>query len=339
MIAVSVSPGLDHDPGEHHVERVGRVEACYEGLVCVGLESELNIVKSKVASDSIITSIHDSTYLEKLDAVAQMGGAFVDKWGDTWVGEKTPHEARVAVGGAIEVVDEQLRSETSSGLVLARPPGHHAGVVTPMGFCVLNTAAIAANYLSQMGEKVAILDWDVHHGNGTQDIFWKRPDVLYISSHEWPLYPGTGDIDEVGDSEAVGTTLNLPYPRGTTGDVMLMGLENLILPILDSFGATWIVISSGFDSHRLDPLGSLSFSAGDFGMFSEKLVQSYKSRMTYILEGGYNFNSLAKCTGSVACALIGEKYKDVDELATNGGPGREVVEKAISIHKSIGRFI
>jgi acetoin utilization deacetylase AcuC-like enzyme len=200
-----------------------------------------------------------------------------------------------------------------------------------MGFCLLNNVAIAAAALADRGERVLVVDYDAHHGNGTQDTFWSDPRVLYVSAHEWPLYPGTGGIEEVGAGAGTGATVNLPFPAGTTGDVYLAAVDDVIAPIAHAFGPTWLIVSAGFDAHRADPLTGLSLSSGDYAALTSRLVALVPAgRRLVFLEGGYDLDALRDSTAACLSALAG--VDDRPEPATSGGPGRRVVDAALRIH-------
>lgn len=197
-----------------------------------------------------------------------------------------------------------------------------------MGFCLLNNVAVSAAALAAKGQRVLIIDWDVHHGNGTQSIFWDDPRVLYVSTHQWPLFPGTGRSQEVGGTNAVGLTVNIPLPRGATGDVVQGALEQVAAPVIDHFAPDWVLVSCGFDAHRADPLGELALSTGDFARLA-RLVRSFApcpGRLALFLEGGYSAMALRSSTAAVLGALL-----DIAvglEPSTSGGPGREAVASA-----------
>ncbi len=196
-----------------------------------------------------------------------------------------------------------------------------------MGFCLLNNVAITAAELRARGERVAIVDIDAHHGNGTQEIFYADPDVLYVSFHEWPLYPGTGRHDEIGTGAGTGTTCNVPLPAGATGDVYLRGMDEIVAPLLEDFAPTWLLISAGFDAHRDDPITGLGLSAADYAALTARLVGTVpRGRVVTFLEGGY---SLAGLRDSIAACIPvlagGDATVPEGEEATSGGPGDRVV--------------
>jgi acetoin utilization deacetylase AcuC-like enzyme len=197
-----------------------------------------------------------------------------------------------------------------------------------MGFCLLNTVAVAAAALVAAGERVLVLDWDVHHGNGTQAIFWDDPRVLYVSTHQWPLYPGTGGFDAVGGPGARGLNINIPVPPGATGDVLLYALDEIVAPAVARFGPTWVLVSSGFDAHKADPLANLALSAGDYAELAARAraFAPRPGRVVVVLEGGYDLTALTECTGAVLSSLLGGDYRP--ERPTSGGPGREMVDRA-----------
>ena len=196
-----------------------------------------------------------------------------------------------------------------------------------MGFCLLNNVAVAAAALAERGERVLIYDWDAHHGNGTQDTFYADPRVLYVSAHQWPLYPGTGSLQESGSGEGAGTTINLPFPPGTTGDVYLAAFDEVIAPAIEAFGPTWTIVSAGFDAHRADPLTGLDLAAGDYADLTARLLGVVpKGRVLSFLEGGYDLQALALSAGAFVAALAGSDFRP--EPSTSGGPGRAVVDAA-----------
>jgi acetoin utilization deacetylase AcuC-like enzyme len=218
------------------------------------------------------------------------------------------------------------RGEAASAFVAARPPGHHATATSGMGSCLLNNVAVTAAALADRGERVLIVDWDVHHGNGTQDIFWNDPRVMYVSTHEWPAYPGTGHAGEVGGPGAPGLTVNLPLPAGATGDVALAALDEIAWPVVDVFEPTWVLVSAGFDAHRDDPLADLGWSAGDFAALTRvvrRLVPK-PSRLIAFLEGGYDLHALAMSAGATVAAMADQAYAQI-ERPTSGGPGRQLI--------------
>jgi len=205
-----------------------------------------------------------------------------------------------------------------------------------MGFCLVNHVAVVAAALAEQGERVAVIDWDVHHGNGTQQIFWDDPRVLYVSTHQMPLYPGSGAATERGSPGALGTTVDIPVPPGATGDVLTMAFDDVVVPVVERFGPTWVLVSAGFDAHRADPLADLQLSAGDFAGLATRTrrLAPCAGRLVFVLEGGYDLGAVRCSVGAVLSAALETGY--CPEPTTEGGPGREEVTAARRIQIETG---
>jgi acetoin utilization deacetylase AcuC-like enzyme len=255
------------------------------------------------ADEDALAAVHDAVYLERLREMSLAGGGHLSL--DTAVGEGSWEVASLASGAACSAVESALGGETA--FAVARPPGHHAGWDYGMGFCLTNHAAVAAGHALSSGlRKVAILDWDVHHGNGTQDIFYGDGRVLYLSVHQSPFYPGTGDAGEVGEGEGRGFTANVPLPAGSGEDVYAEVFTGVFAPLLGEFGPGLILVSAGFDAHAEDLLGGMALSGDAFGRFAALVTQLSREvgavPPAFVLEGGYNLKAL---TESVAATLRG----------------------------------
>ena len=252
----------EHDGGARHPEQPARLAAVMEGVAALG--SGYEVVRPSIAEAPIeaLARVHDPAYLTALEAFCDRGGGAIDA--DTYARPDSWRAARRAAGAGLAALTELERRHDAVGFVPARPPGHHATAGRAMGFCLLNSIAVAAASRTARGERVLIVDWDVHHGNGTQDIFWDDPDVFYVSTHQHPLYPGTGRASEVGGPAAAGATLNFPLPPGATGDVVHAALDRRARAAMEEFAPDWVLVSCGFDAHRADPLAQLALSSGDF---------------------------------------------------------------------------
>ena len=257
------------------------------------------------------------------------GGGRIDP--DTKMSEHSWKAAQISAGAGIQAVRELSEGSYEAAFCAVRPPGHHATSNQSMGFCFLNNVAIAAQHLINSGQKVLIVDYDAHHGNGTQDIFYKEPNVLFISFHQWPLYPGTGKTEETGAGKGLGTTMNFPFPTRTTGDHYRQAWEEIILPKIDHFDPSWLIISAGFDSHRNDPVASLGLTSGDYADLTSEIIKTVPSgRRLVFLEGGYDLEALRLSTAAVLRTLAGDPLHP--EKSTQNGPGREAVESIAQFH-------
>ena len=312
------------EPG--HPERPDRLIAALAGVSDLGLGDDLKVLAPYAATRAELARVHQGAYLDELGAFCYSGGGNIDE--DTYATYDSWSIARYAAGAGIQVVEELKRVGAGVGFVAARPPGHHALADRAMGFCLLNNIAVAAASLTAQGERVLILDWDVHHGNGTQSIFWNDPNVLYVSTHQWPLFPGSGGSREIGGYEAIGRTLNIPVPAGTTGDVMLRAFEDIVAPAVAQFSPTWVLVSAGFDAHRADPLADLALTSGDFAAMARRVAQfaPRTGRLALFLEGGYDLNALRASVAGTLGALLDADY--VSEPTSSGGPGDEQVLRA-----------
>jgi len=254
------------------------------------------------ASDDELLTVHTKSHLKQIQDKCAQGGGMLDP--DTYCVPESEAVARAAVGGLIDLSLNVLAGNFSNGLALIRPPGHHATADKPMGFCLYNNVAVAAAALRANGAaKVAIIDFDVHHGNGTQDIFYADNTVLYASSHQYPHYPGSGAAEETGSGIGVGYTLNHPLKKGTGDKEFLDAYRRTILPAVLEFDPDFILVSAGFDAHVADPLAELNVSTAGFASLVELLVKMASEvcggRIVFALEGGYNPNALAQC---ISCA-------------------------------------
>ncbi len=262
------------------------------------------------AEETNLAAVHDQAYLDQLREMSAAGGGYLSL--DTAVGAGSWEAASSASGAACSAVESALAGETA--FAIARPPGHHAGRDYGMGFCLTNHAAVAAGHALSRGlERVAILDWDVHHGNGTQDIFYGDRRVLYLSVHQSPFYPGTGAVGEVGEGEGRGFTVNVPLSAGSGEDLYAGALAGVFLPVLREFGPAVIVVSAGFDAHVDDLLGGMALGSDAFGRFAA-LISELSSEVgaappAFILEGGYNLDAL---TESVAATMQGVQEEAPD---------------------------
>ena len=273
MLIVSTTRVTSGD-GAHeragHPERPTRLAAVLAGVDDLHLGSELTMVPAYLAEPDELVEVHLASYLDELAAFCGAGGGDLDP--DTYATSASWSVARRAAGAGLAAIDALRRQGDGVALVAARPPGHHALRDRAMGFCLINNIAVAAAALTAAGERVLIIDWDVHHGNGTQSIFWDEPKVLYVSTHQWPLFPGTGAPREVGGQRALDRTVNVPLPAGATGDVVRQALEEIASPVIEDFQPTWVLVSAGFDAHRADPLAELALSSGDFAALARTVA-------------------------------------------------------------------
>ena len=297
---------LEHITPAGHPERPDRLRAI-ERILDDEAFAALDRHEAPMGDEATILYCHPKDFVERVrKAIPSDGIAVIDS--DTVASPKTWQAALTAIGAANAAVDDVFTGKADNVFVAARPPGHHAEKTTAMGFCLFNTAAIAARYAQEKHgvERVAIVDWDVHHGNGTQDIFWADPTVMYCSTHQMPLFPGTGAAGERGEHD---TVVNAPLAPGDGGAKFRAAFENLILPQLEKFSPELVVISAGFDAHHRDPLASINLTGEDFGWVTRKLMdladKSAGGRVVSVLEGGYDLEGLKESVASHVTALMG----------------------------------
>lgn len=315
--AIIFSPKyLEHDTGRDHPDSPARLRVIKEELEKSGLleTGRCSIVKPKPARIKDVELVHEPDYINLVKRFCKSGGGLLDL-GDTVVSPKSFEVALLAVGGAIEAVRLVAAERSQNALALVRPPGHHAGRYYALGFCIFNNAAIAAKYLLRDFnlKRILILDIDAHHGNGTQEIFYNTNKVLYLSLHEDPRgFPGTGFIDEVGDQEGRGYTVNLPFPLRTPDKVYLKAFDQIVNPITQQYKPEFILVSVGFDGYYADPVGALSLSANIYTKVFSKILNSAShfcnGKLAAILEGGYHLKALGGMATSVTAKMAGVPY-------------------------------
>ncbi len=299
----------DHLAGREHPERPERFDAVIDGLKAAGLLDRMLRVESRDATAEELTLCHTPEYQRIARTDVASGRPYLST-GDTDI---TPNSWDVAVraaGGVLNAVDAVLTGRARNAFCAVRPPGHHANAGRGMGFCLLNNVAIAARYAQRKHgvARVAIVDWDVHHGNGTQDIFYRDGSVFFFSTHQWPLYPGTGRADETGDGAGQGTTMNFPFPAGSGRAQILGAVQTSLLPALERFHPELLLISAGFDSREGDPLGRFTLTDQDFADLTRTVMaiadRHAGSRIVSMLEGGYNLAGLASAATAHVTALM-----------------------------------
>jgi acetoin utilization deacetylase AcuC-like enzyme len=283
---------LLHRPPEDHPERPDRLLAVLRGVEEAGIDLRTSVISPAPAAETAIRAIHTQRHVDFVRRVAEAGGGLLDG-GDTHASEHSFAVALRAAGAAVAGVDAVLGGSAAAAFCAVRPPGHHAEPDGPMGFCIFNNVAIAARHAQRHHavRRVAILDWDVHHGNGTQHAFEEDPSVLFISLHQYPYYPGTGAATERGKGEGEGFTINIPLSAGTGEAGYVAAFREEVLPALKDFDPGLLLISAGFDAHRDDPLGGMELTEASFGTLTA-LVRDI-APVVSLLEGGYNPDALA----------------------------------------------
>ena len=300
---------MDHNMGPFHVESPERIKAIYN-MLDSDFDFPLHSIEPRLAEEEEILAVHTKSYFDRVRETAGRDRVVLDP--DTSTSARSFDVARLASGGVLNALDRIMEGECQNGFALIRPPGHHAEASQAMGFCLFNNIAVGAEHLIQKHglRRILILDWDLHHGNGTQHSFEDRSDVLYISTHQFPHYPGTGSYAETGREEGIGFTVNFPLLSGKTNEDYLYIFKNLIDPICGEYGPDFILISAGFDIYKDDPLGGMNITAQGFGALTRSLVDSAQRlcdrRLLIVLEGGYDLEGLSQGVKQVLLQLGGQ---------------------------------
>ncbi|WP_372716358.1 histone deacetylase [Novipirellula sp.] len=299
----------EHETGEHP-ENPGRLAAVMRRLNFLGLDALCHRPAWEPASMEQLRLVHTADHIQAVRSLSERGGGAVDE--DTVVSRRSYDAATLGAGAVADAVQRVVAGEDKTAFCLIRPPGHHATADQAMGFCLFNNIAIGARIATQtMGlEHVMIVDFDVHHGNGTQDIFYADPRVSFVSMHRSPLYPYSGREDETGIGEASGMTVNLPITFGTSAEVQRQRFRDAMMSLAEKNAPQLLLVSAGFDSHRLDPIGSLGLSSEDFTLITQDIVSVAKQytggRIVSVLEGGYNPHALAESVSNHLETLLEE---------------------------------
>ena len=293
---------LNHDTGPGHVERPERLQAILARLQSRGILSELQAIQPQPATREMLERVHSERYVARAEHDILSGRPVLstDPGGsDTRIGTPSLAAARMAAGAVVAAVDAVMAGRVRNAFCCVRPPGHHATISAGMGFCIFNNVAVGVRHLQAKYNitRVLVMDWDVHHGNGTEDIFADDPTVFFASSHQWGIYPGTGDAAVTGEGEGAGTTLNMPLPPGTPERQMIDLWTSRLVPAMESFRPEFVFISAGFDSHEDDLLGSLRMTDDGFRELTRlamSIAANYAGgRLVSVLEGGYNLSALS----------------------------------------------
>ncbi len=332
MLAVVDDARFDrHRARGEHPERPERLDAARSGLrAAVDADAQLTIATREVTEDEL-AAVHQAAYVHDLERAIETGAGHLDA--DTYYSPATREAAWHAAGGAVELTRALMDGRARRGVALLRPPGHHAEPDRAMGFCLLNNVAVAARAAQRSGAtRVAIIDWDVHHGNGTQHAFEHDPDVLFVSLHQWPLYPGTGAPNEIGRGEGAGSTCNLALPPSSGDEVYGEAFRKVVLPMVRRHRPDIILVSAGFDAHARDPLASMQLSDLAYGAMATALVREAEAlghgRVGFLLEGGYDLAALEASVAATARAALGART----ELPEGSIP--EVARTAIDVTRS-----
>jgi len=304
---------LEHNiPG--HPERRERLQRIMGSLESSGTLARLTLIEATPLDLELLSAVHDQNYIKRVEMVAESGGGMLDP--DTYVNTHSYEAALMAAGGLINAVEAVLSGQVDNAFALVRPPGHHALRDRGMGFCLFNNVALAAQYaIERHGlSRILIVDFDVHHGNGTQDAFYERDDVLYFSTHQYPHYPGTGHWKERGQGKGEGYTVNVPLPYGVGDEGYAQAFEEIVLPMARRYNPELILVSAGYDAHWADPLASMRLSTAGFHRLTTILVslaeELCQGHLVLTLEGGYDLSALSHSVLATFAALGREEAED-----------------------------
>lgn len=313
-----------------HPEHAGRVQSIWQQLKAAHLPDRMQIVTPQPVDNDLLLAVHDQHYLDQIAWAASSRAETVLITPDTYLGPTSPEIARLAAGGVVSAVDEVLSGRATNALAVVRPPGHHALQDEPMGFCLLGNVAIASKFArKQYGlDRVMIVDFDVHHGNGTQDMLYDDPHTLFLSTHQSPFYPGTGKINETGTGAGRGYTANIPLNAGH-GDASYTAIfEEIVWPLARRYQPELLIVSAGFDAHWADPLAGMRLSLTGYAHLTRELIRMAETccsgRIVFALEGGYNLDALGHGVRNVAHALLGD-----DLVSDPLGPAPHVTDRDI----------
>ncbi len=299
---------LQHDTGQH-VENARRLEETISHLEQTRLKQQLTLIKPRAATTEELSLVHDNQYISHIQDAAQRGGGWLDA--DTIISTDSYQAAIYAAGGAIRASEVVMDGELGSAFALVRPPGHHATSLRAMGFCLFNNVAIAAKHAlaKYKLDRIIIIDFDVHHGNGTQGAFYDDPRVLYVSTHQYPFYPGTGRLEETGNKDGKGATINIPLPAGCSDAEYLQVFEQIITPAARRFNPQLIITSAGYDLHWSDDIALMQVSTSGFaqmvGIIRGLADELCNGRLVLSLEGGYHLQALAYSVKATFDVLLG----------------------------------
>jgi acetoin utilization deacetylase AcuC-like enzyme len=327
---------LLHGSSEH-VERPQRAQVIRAALARSPLASSVDLIAPRHATDEEIERVHPPGYAASLQDFCRAGGGYIDA--DTYLSPLSAQVARLAAGGSARAVEAVMSEGKRWVFSVCRPPGHHALPETAMGFCLINNAAVAARHAQKAlgARRVLIVDWDVHHGNGTQDIFYDDGSVFYFSVHQSPLYPGTGRATEHGATEGRGSTLNVPLPAGMHDDDYLHVFQEALRPAARGFGPDLVIVSAGFDAHERDPLGQMMISEAGFEKMASIVREiaeetPARGRIVGLLEGGYNLEALA--SSAVAVMRRWDAERPLGESETQPRTVDEAARRAVAAAKA-----
>ncbi len=330
---------LQHITGDYHPESHHRLEVVYRMLEDEDMQDTFRVLSPRPATREELQLNHSSNYIDQVAATS--GRSFCSLDPDTTTSPKSWEAARMAAGGVLVAVDRVMEGEIENAFALVRPPGHHAESNKGMGFCIFNNIAIAAHYARQkhLLERILIIDWDLHHGNGTQNAFYEDPQVLYFSTHQYPYYPGSGSVDEDGQGKGKGFTVNVPLPGGQGDQDFEAIFKEILKPIATQFKPQLILVSAGYDIYSQDPLGAMDVTPEGFATLTSLIMDMARSscqgRVVITLEGGYHLDGLRDSVKATIKELRGDSIlKGSKKEGKESNGTKKIIEKVKGLHKT-----